>query len=57
MSTVTGTVESMGKDGKKFKVNGGWYSAFNAKQLSGAEQGDTVSFDYKENGQWEEYYW
>lgn len=52
MSTVTGTVESMGKDGKKFKVNGGWYSAYNAKQLSGAEQGDTVSFDYKENGQW-----
>jgi len=52
MNTVTGTVESMGKDGKKFKVNGGWYSAFNAKQLSGAEQGDNVSFEYKENGQW-----
>lgn len=44
--TVTGVVESKRKDGKGIKVNGEWYSVFNASSLRGVEWKDTVTFNY-----------
>lgn len=48
---MNGTIEAVRKDGKAFKLQGdGWYSAFKAEQLSGAQKGDQVEFNYKTNG-------
>lgn len=52
MKTKTGLVESVSKDGKRFKLDEAWYSVFNIASANGASVGDEVKFAYveKESG-------
>lgn len=52
MSTINGVVEAKGKDNKRIRVQGKWYSSFKEASLNGAEAGDTVEFEFVEKGQW-----
>lgn len=54
MNKMNGTIESMGKDGKRFKLDdGSWYSAFASSQLpAGLSAGDYVTFAYVEKGEY-----
>jgi hypothetical protein len=48
VESISGVVESMARNRKAIKVDGEWYSAFNASQLGGVEWKDEVEFDYEE---------
>ena len=50
MPTITGKVESMRRDKKGVKVNGEWYSSFNA--ISGVEWKDEVEFEFEQKGRY-----
>lgn len=50
--TISGVVEAKGRDNKRIRVQGKWYSSYKESSLNGAESGDTVEFDYVEKGEW-----
>lgn len=55
MNKTQGTVDAMGRDGKRFKLeeDGQWYSAFATSQMPrGIEVGSYVSFTYVEKGEY-----
>lgn len=55
MNKTQGTVDTMGRDGKRFKLeeDGQWYSAFATSQLPrDIEVGSYVSFTYVEKGEY-----
>lgn len=50
MTKLNGFIETMGADGKRFKLDdGNWYSAFKSDQIK-AGKGDYVEFTYAMNG-------
>src|SRR5688500_10455707 len=48
MLKKVGFIEATSRDGKRFKMDGDWYSAFSSSQMNGASEGDYVRFVYKE---------
>lgn len=53
MTTMTGTITSKARTGKSIQLeDGNWYSAFNASQIGEVDKGDSVEFNYKENGRY-----
>lgn len=49
---IDGTVESKSRKGNSIKVNGGWYSTFNASDLDHVNWKDQVSFDFVTKGKY-----
>lgn len=45
---LRGTIEAVARNGKGFKIEETWYTAYKAVQLKGAQKGDEVEFEYAE---------
>jgi hypothetical protein len=43
---ASGVIEVLARNGKGFKIGEDWFSVFKAQELSGAQKGDEVSFEY-----------
>lgn len=50
MSKVTGQIKAVARSGKAFMIEDKWYS--DRQPIPGIERGDTVSFEFKQNGEW-----
>ena len=50
MSKVTGQIKAIARSGKAFMIEDRWYS--DRQPIPGIERGDTVSFEFKQNGEW-----